>query len=139
LLNVKDIEDYSSFVGIPYLRGGRDVKKGVDCYGLCLLLCKEKGIDLPDYFGVPEKVEELHRTILEGRALFERISFAEEGCLVALSIRPPLITHIGYVISNNEFIHITEKSRSIISKLNDLFWEKRIRGFYKYGTSTANN
>lgn len=124
--------NYSSLVGIPYLKGGRDPKEGLDCLGLCIEAYKRRGIlDFPDA-SAPENREEIHKLMMEGKEQFEEIQKPEEGCIVAFSIRPPYVTHIGVVIGKNEFLHINDKKRSMVTKLNDLFWGKRIKGFYRW-------
>lgn len=132
--------DYSSLVGIPYVRGGRDSKTGLDCFGICLEVFKGKGItDFPD-FGAPEKSEEIHALMMEGVSLFEKVEFPEEGNIVALCVNHMrFVTHIGIMISRYEFIHTNEKSRSVVSAINDPFWSKRIKGYYRYVGKTANN
>lgn len=108
--------DYSSLIGIPYKQGGRDIKTGVDCLGLCIEIFKRKGIiDFPD-FSAPDKREEIHKLIMEGTELFEEIDKPEEGCVVALMVRPPYVTHMGVIINEKEFIHISETCRSLLVK-----------------------
>lgn len=46
---VGDLRWLNSYIGIPYVFGGRDLK-GVDCYGLCKLVYQAQyGIKLPDW------------------------------------------------------------------------------------------
>jgi len=130
--------DYSSLVGVPYMKNGRDISKGVDCLGLCIEYYKRKGINnFPD-FSAPNEREAIHELMMQGKDLFEELDKPEEGCIIALSIRPPFVSHIGIMIDNNRFVHTLTGKRSVIAKINDIFWSKRIRGFYRYGT-TANH
>ena len=40
---------YADLIGVPFLNKGRDVKKGLDCYGLVKEVYKRHGINIPEY------------------------------------------------------------------------------------------
>jgi cell wall-associated NlpC family hydrolase len=47
--HIGDLRWLNSYIGIPYVFGGRDMK-GADCYGLCRLVYQAQyGIQLPDW------------------------------------------------------------------------------------------
>lgn len=47
-------------------------------------------------------------------------------------IRPPYTSHIGVVLENKyEFIHIMNRSRVTIERLDGLLWKRRVTGYYK--------
>lgn len=123
--------DYSKLIGIPYLKGGRD-EKGLDCYGLCMYVYKIMGIELPEYDS-PDENSLIHQLIFQGKELFEKIDKPSPFCLAPFVIRPPFVTHIGIVLENkDDFLHILRKKRSIIERLSNQFWSRRIEGFYRW-------
>jgi len=57
------------------------------------------------------------------------------GCAVVMAIdpmHPDLIQHIGVYIGEGKFIHILENHGVIVSRINDRFFSKKIRGFYRW-------
>jgi len=122
----------NSFVGIPFVKGGRDPKIGLDCYGLCKVLCEKLGEELPDYIS-PDDREDTDRTVQEEKSNFTRLDAPEAFVLVLFAIRPPYESHIGIVLP--DLIHFIHTSRNVgcsVERLSLPFWSKRVRGFYKW-------
>jgi len=126
--------DYRKYLGVPFKYGGNSIEEGFDCYNLCRAIYKEIGIDLPAYT-YPDNPEAslIHQLINEGKPLFKQIEKPTPYCLVVFSLRPPYVTHIGVVLEDCiHFIHILEKRSVAKERLDNVFWSKRIRGFYEY-------
>ena len=125
----------SDLIGIPFVDGGRDVSKGVDCWGLFMVAMKRFGYDVPD-FRVPCKAtREIDGTLKSEIGRWERIMLPVPGCGVAMSTdpgMPRMISHFGVYVGSGKFLHTLEKTGSIISRLDDPFWKKSIRGFYRW-------
>ena len=116
-------------IGIPYEKHGRTIK-GLDCYGLVHLVYERLGKELPDSHEYNELLS-MHDKIAEHKGEFLELEKPEPFCLVAFSIVPPYVTHIGLVLEDcSRFIHIMEKRNVTIERLDK--WQKRIRGFYKW-------
>ena len=41
--------DYSDLIGVSFKNHGRDVKTGLDCYGLVMEVFKRNGVILPEF------------------------------------------------------------------------------------------
>lgn len=122
---------YGDLIGIPYLENGRNLN-GVDCYGLAIEFYKKLNIDLPeiDYEMISREV--IDGVVKENNSKFIRLDKPEKYCLVTLKIKPPYVSHVGVILEDcNSFLHISKNSKSVIERLSDRFWTKRIDRFWK--------
>jgi len=111
--------------------GGRTLA-GMDCYGLCLELARRDGVILPDaiWAEAPEEIEKIvNETELKG---FTKADKPQPGDLVGFMLRPPFVSHIGYMVSEYEFIHVTKGTRVTRERLDSLQWNRKIAGFYRW-------
>jgi len=117
---------------IPYKSHGRD-ERGVDCYGLVKLLYKqEQGIDIVDFdYKDPNDPQNEHFYFDNLENPRWRKVEPQKGCVVALRAMG-YISHCGYMVSDTEFLHITEKTGVARVSIFSPKWEKRIVGFYKH-------
>jgi hypothetical protein len=76
---------------------------------------------------------ERQKALFSGKDLFLKLDKPEPFCLVALSLEDrKYINHVGVVWYNSfEFIHISEKTKVSIERLDDPLWFSKIRGYYK--------
>ncbi len=95
---------------------------------------RRRGIILPDYaYGADLEITVLHQLISGNKHLILELDRPEPYCLVGFSIIPGYETHIGTVLEDGRrFIHIRRRHRVIISRLNDIVWKRRVRGFYRW-------
>ena len=122
----------SSLVGIPFLKGGRDPKVGLDCYGLCKTLCLHLGVELPEQES-PEEREDIDAVVQGEKEHFVKLTSIEPLAIVVFAIRPPYESHVGIVLPDRRrFIHTSRSVGCSIEKLDAPFWAKRVRGFYKW-------
>ena len=99
--------------GVPHRMGGM-TKKGVDCSGFTILLCKEvyghqfKGRRSEDLFGEcqPVKREEL-----------------VEGDLVFFKIGSRRINHVGVYLGNGQFAHASSSKGVMVSSLDEAYYD----------------
>lgn len=66
---------------------------------------------------------------------WEKLEEPEIGCAVLIALdsnNPQLIQHLGVYIGEDRFIHILEDMGVMSTKLNDRFFRRKIRGFYKW-------
>jgi probable lipoprotein NlpC len=123
---------YEEWLGTPFKVGGTD-KQGIDCYNLCKEVSKEVGINLP-FMDSPDQPSLIDNLISNAKPLFTRVEQVEPYCLVTFTVKPPYISHIGIVLEDcNKFLHILNNKRGVaVEKLDNISWQKRIEGFYKY-------
>jgi hypothetical protein len=130
--------NFEKYVGIPYLKKGRDIE-GLDCYGLVRLIYKnELNIDLPSFTsdysaGDNERIEELIAQYKEG---WEEVQEPVVGDIIVFKVMGQE-AHVGLIVSPGYFIHCRENQDSAIESLNSHKWNRRITGFFRY--SEKNN
>lgn len=56
--------DLNKYIGVPYLPGGRDPARGLDCYGLVRAVYRELGRELPDWQGDSEDLRAVTNSLL---------------------------------------------------------------------------
>lgn len=127
----------NDYIGIPFVDGGRD-RDGLDCWGLVKLIFKDKhGIELPDFDISAKDPRAINGAMEDGKADWMYIPRPEliGGEVLAMSLSQKhmnFITHVGYHIGYGKFLHIMDKSKSIISSMTDPMWSSRIRGAYAW-------
>ena len=126
--------NYQKYLGIQFKYRGTAVDEGFDCYNLCHAIYRERGVELPEY-AYSDNPEDtvIHQLINEGRDLFQKIEKPEPYCLVLFSLKPPYATHLGVVLDDcQRFIHIMAKRSVTVERLDNIFWSRRIEGYYRY-------
>jgi len=124
------IFDSGKYAGRPFEYGGRGPEK-YDCYGLVKAIYMDNGIDLPEYVSVEDRGL-IQRMIFDGKRLFEEIDRPEPLSVVALAIHPKFVSHIGVIVPDGRFVHITKNSGVTVERLDSITWARRLRGFYKW-------
>jgi cell wall-associated NlpC family hydrolase len=117
-------------IGVKYKPHGRDLKDGLDCYGLAIVVLGREGINLPDVFYKDTNRETNNKImrILENGISHEKIDAPEKNCIIELTVCG-IPSHIGVYIGNGEFIHCLKGYGVVIDKLYK--WEGRIKGYYR--------
>lgn len=129
--------NFDDLRSVKFVSGGRASKEGLDCYGLCIEIYRRLGRNLPEYSSPDDNKEAASGMISKERDKFVKIPHATAWCLVLFAIFPPYETHIGVVLEDRKsFIHVAKKVGCCIEKLDNPFWEKRIRGFYEWNPCT---
>jgi lipoprotein Spr len=106
--------------GTPYRLGGSG-KAGIDCSAFMqVMYTGVLGISLP-------------RTAREQFNAVKKISRTElqEGDLVFFNTRGG-VSHVGYYLTNNKFVHASSSNGVTISDLYDDYWSKRFVGAGRY-------
>lgn len=125
--------NYNKYIGLPYKENGRSTE-GVDCWGLARLFYKhELGIELPSY-------TELYAGSYDPKVV-AAIDYYKDGwepvanphpgdlCLFNILGEP---AHIGVYIGDQRFIHSRDGLDSVIERLDNFSWKRRLLGFYRY-------
>lgn len=105
-----------------------------DCFGLVKLLYqKDHGIILPDYHKQFEGVYDGENELVK-KGHWERIDSIDSfPSIIVMSMFGGRIDHVGYNISRFQFIHIRKSiGYPIITKIHDLQYKHKIKGFYRY-------
>ena len=87
------VAEARQYLGIPYVWGGTDPQKGLDCSGLVQLVYKNLGIDLP-------RVS--YQQATQGRSV-PSLAQAKPGDLLAFG--SPRVNHIAIYIGDGKMIH----------------------------------
>jgi len=117
---------YKDLMSKTYEKGERN------CYWIPKEIYKRLGIELPEY-DEPDERSTIAKMINDGKELAEELEKPEAFCLVLFSIKHPYVTHIGVVLEDcKTFIHMMKGRNVSIERLDNEFWSKRIRGYYKW-------
>lgn len=123
---------YSKYIGIPYVIRGRTIK-GLDCWGLPILLYRELfGVELLDFDNYEQDwcqaggnyfLENYHN-------YFEQIETPEKNCLIFFTPRgiKDKVNHCGVYTGTGKFIQAT-KIGVIVSRIS--VWQSRVYGYYR--------
>lgn len=126
-----------SFIGLPFVDRGRSME-GIDCWGLIMLMYKDMlGIALPD-FPISAKDSEgvinaMGDSVSKGE--WVKVNEPKFGDIIAMALCPRLvrsINHVGMHVGNNRFIHAIMDQRSASCRIDDSYWSKRIKGYYRW-------
>jgi cell wall-associated NlpC family hydrolase len=107
-----------SLRGVPYRNGGSDPLSGFDCSGFVAYVFGEYSSVIP-------------RTVAEQYALGRSVAprALEAGDLVFFSTSPQGASHVGIVISREEFIHAPSSSGVVrVERIRSPYWSSRFVG-----------
>lgn len=111
--NLELFEIIEDWYGTPYRLGGT-TKKGIDCSAFMQVMYSGLfGITLP-------------RTSREQYNTVRHISVTElkEGDLVFFKTRGSGVSHVGFYLQNNKFVHAGSSTGVTVSDLTDSYWAK---------------
>ena len=123
----------NKYLGWQYKHRGRE-EGYVDCYGLIIHIYRDLGIKLWDieeqydknwsFKGKNYFIENYYRQWVKvaNPNVFDVVLFGKSQLAV---------NHGGVILSNGRFIH-TCRAGTVISRLGNFQWWKRIQGFYKF-------
>lgn len=124
-----------SYVGTPYKPNGRDVKTGVDCWGLVSHVMRvHYRLAIPNYdslyvtpadhsvLAAATAADSWTLTPFEGRQKGDGLWFR--------SLRG--IAHVGVMVSRNDFLHCNIGVAACLGRATDPFWRSRIEGVYRW-------
>ena len=119
LENIKLLEFIDHWYGVPYKYGGRS-KKGVDCSNFVSLI----------YDQVYGKTISGSSASLINLCSPVKKEALKEGDLVFFKIQQDKVSHVGFYLRNNKFVHATTKGGVMINDLDEVYYQKY---FYKAG------
>lgn len=125
--------DTLKYLRIPYKHQGRDYK-GADCFGLLrIFYLEELGIDLPDY--EQDYLEDWWKEqslLLDMYSAygFKKVKYPEFGSVILFKNTTTNPGHIGIVIDDANFIHMTRDGVGVACFQYGV-WARQIHSFYK--------
>ena len=137
-MDIQKTEEHiiDTYLKVPFKVGGRSIE-GCDCWGIVTIIYKDIfNIDLIDFEGSQNYDE---KWFLKGENYLLEYYYKQWEVIDKKDIKPfdmvffnnsrGIANHIGVVLTKNKFIHCS-KAGTIISKLTDNEWSKRIENFY---------
>jgi cell wall-associated NlpC family hydrolase len=119
------------YINLPYKNIGRD-KSGVDCYGLVKVIYEDKlNINLPDFTEllydkdwyktqnhIIDNIWEDWVEVTQPYKIWDALLF------YSFELKT-IVNHIGIMIDEGKFLHISSKYPSRVDRLTD-YWESRL-------------
>ena len=134
----KEIQ-YADLIGVPFKNLGRDVKSGLDCYGLVVEIYRRSGKKIGEYYSDCSDKARINAILRREVATTKWRRLAEGEalpipCLVALRFNSPpgVVNHTGVYIGNGRFIHTREKIGCCVDSITSIAWQKQIEGIYEF-------
>lgn len=136
------VTDWNSYVGIPFVVGGRDLAgAGCDCYGLVRgIFSKELGVVLPrlDIFqwdlassdDLGNRLKEFTESYTFPPCLRETSQPIQEFDILWLRSIYPI--HYGLAISATEMIHVELGKDSVTEPFDSGRWKNKVLGVYRH-------
>ena len=131
--------NYTDLIGVSFANRGRDISKGVDCYGLVIEVFRRYGKALPEYFADYDDIKKVNELITEKTKIVSHWKRVTNDnlpvpCLLAISFGVPkgVVNHTGVYIGDGKFIHIRENTGVCVDRVNSPAWRRIIEGAYKY-------
>ena len=136
----------NKYVGVEFAQRGRDLKTGVDCWGLVYnVLRDEFNIQVPSGDNLYEHTEDLENISKEIKADlpgWQQVAkgngshaldgdLPQEGDLVLFSIHGEPV-HIGIVINAHEMLHCSKGAGTVVESFLGSMWCKRVIGVYRH-------
>jgi cell wall-associated NlpC family hydrolase len=130
MVNVHDLMD------TPFVPGGREIGKGLDCWGLYIEVMKRFGVNVPDFQISCFAADLVNQEKLEvTKNLMEPVAHPVPGDGVAMAIHPEapdMVQHFGVMVDKRRFIHTIQKIGPMLTRLDAFWWSNKIRGFYRW-------
>lgn len=126
---MKELQDYSDLIGVPFVEFGRDAAKGLDCYGLCIECARRDGKKLDDVALVRFDRAKVEKTVHTLNV--RRTDTVKKGCILEFYGKDDGRLHVAYAIDGKRFIHATEFQGVRISSLESSRQRLRLENIYE--------
>lgn len=121
--------DVSDLIGVPFVEFGRDAKKGLDCYGLCIECAKRDGKILKDV--VLEKFDKNKVQNTIPYLNVKKTDCIKEGCILEYYGKTDGRLHVAYALSGKLFVQATETQGVRISSVDSAKLYLNLNGVYE--------
>ena len=126
------MDNLRELIGIKFVNGGRNIRTGLDCWGLVMEIFRRKGITVPDFIIDAFDYKTINNLAEKKQKVWMRVDnpvSTDAPLVVIMRIHPILITHAGVFIGGGKVIHTTAGTGVIISRIAAL--KNRIVGYYR--------
>ena len=127
---------FGDLIGIPFVRNGRDIKLGLDCWGLLMEVHRRFGNKVPDVSLDPAQILDIQRaTRSQIDSLWQRVEQPAPAVSVVMAIdhdHPHILSHFGTFIDENNILHAQQRYGSILSRYDIMRETMSIRGLYRF-------
>lgn len=139
---------FADLIGIPFIKGGRPTEgsKGLDCYGLIMLVHSRLGNDIGDFTSPDfhaEVAEIMEREKKTWDVVWQKTDTDKELPISDIEIGDTLLIrikgyncHVGIVHKKSWFLHTWEDTNGVTAERLSL-WSKRIVGVYRYNNGKS--
>ena len=121
------------YIGIPYKKWGRSIK-GVDCYGLVYLVCKNElgREDLPEFLGDYDDKESIKDLISKNIPLLagDPTDIPDVGDIAVFNFCNMPI-HMAVYVGRGRVLHTLLKSETCVESISSVRLKGRLHGYYK--------
>ena len=131
--------NYTDLIGTPFVNEGRDLKTGLDCYGLVMEVFRRFGIELPEYTANYNDAAKIHAIIRRQKMnpIWRKVEDGEEPpvpSIVCISFGVPkgIINHTGVYIGDGKMIHTRDKIGVCVDRVQSPAWNRLIDSYYTY-------
>ena len=107
--------DIADLIGVPFVEFGRDIKNGLDCYGLAIEVERRLGKNLKDVALEKFDREKVERTAPNLNVKKLRLDEISEGVILEFYGLQDKRLHIAVALDKKTFIHATENQGVRIS------------------------
>lgn len=107
--------DVADLIGVPFVEFGRDIKNGLDCYGLAIEVERRLGKTLKDVALEKFDREKVERTAPNLNVKKLRLDEISEGVILEFYGLQDKRLHIAVALDKKTFIHATENQGVRIS------------------------
>ena len=120
------------YLGTNYKYHGDSLEDGFDCINLCCAIGKDLGVYIPN---INHSMFDIHSyqglfDIRDNKAMWLHVQpKANTLCVFKINGK---VQHVGYMLDDNQFIHIMEGSRVSVDTLDNIQWSRRLVGCYEY-------
>lgn len=123
---------YVKYLNIPYKYRGTTTE-GLDCIGLCQMIARDNDIIIGNinYDHIPlDLVSNVFDINMNNEGKYKQVE-PRANTLIVFRVMGK-IQHIGFMVSDNKFLHIMEGTRVTLESIYSPVWAKRIVGYYEY-------
>lgn len=117
------------WVGVPFRHQGRD-ERGVDCVGLVIRVCEQRGILSDDFDRAYGRLPQV-RLVAEARRICQQIETPEVGCLVLIKWPRERIPAHAALFTGENLIHSYSTVRQVVEHGFRAHWLKWADSFYR--------
>ena len=106
-----------------------------NCYSLVVEMYRRHDIIIPNYNCLAYSnlaAKNVYEAIEEARRVWVEIDKPASPCVVLLKNDVEFCNHMGFVLDELTFIHCMKETGVVIGRLNDRYWNRKIKGYYKY-------